>query len=118
MKIVTYSHARNALKSVLDEVVRDADVTVISRRDTWGDAVVMSLDHYNSLIETLHLLSTPANAEAMACAIRQDHAGSTSPSRRVFNGKTPSKSELAQTVKGAMLKQGRSLVDALKGAVN
>lgn len=75
MKVVTYSHARNALKSVLDEVVQDADVTIISRRDAEGDAVVMSLDHYNSLMETLHLLSTPANAEALARAIQQDRAG-------------------------------------------
>lgn len=75
MKVVTYSHARNALKSVLDDVVRDSDVTVISRRDADGDAVVMSLAHYNSLMETLHLLSTPANAEAMTRAIRQDRAG-------------------------------------------
>ena len=79
MKVVTYSHARNALKSVLDDVVRDADVTVISRRDAEGDAVVMSLDHYNSLVETLHLLSTPANAEALARAIRQDRAGDAQP---------------------------------------
>ena len=75
MKVVTYSHARNALKSVLDEAVQDADVTIISRRDAEGDAVVMSLDHYNSMMETIHLLSTPANAEALARAIRQDKAG-------------------------------------------
>ncbi len=42
MKVVTYSHARNTLKSVLDSVVRDSDVTIISRRDAEGDAVVMS----------------------------------------------------------------------------
>ena len=75
MKVVTYSHARNALKSVLDDVLQDADVTIISRRDAEGDAVVMSLDHYNSLMETLHLLSTPANASALARAIQQDRAG-------------------------------------------
>jgi antitoxin YefM len=79
MKVVTYSHARNALKSVLDAVVRDSDVAIISRRDAEGDAVVMSLDHYNSLMETLHLLSTPANAEAMARAIQQDRAGEARP---------------------------------------
>jgi antitoxin YefM len=79
MNIVTYSHARNALKSVLDRVVRDADVTIISRRDAEGDAVVMSLDQYNSLMETLHLLSTPANAEALTRAIRQDQAGQARP---------------------------------------
>ena len=75
MKVVTYSHARNALKSILDGVVQDADVTIISRRDTEGDAVVMSLDDYNSIMETLHLTSNPANAAALAKAIEQDKAG-------------------------------------------
>jgi len=75
MKVVTYSHARNALKSVLDAVVQDADVIVISRRDAEGDAVVMSLDSYNSIMETLHLTSNPANAAALARAIAQDRAG-------------------------------------------
>jgi antitoxin YefM len=75
MKVVSYSHARNSLKSVLDGVVQDADVTVISRRDAEGDAVVMSLDSYNSIMETLYLTSNPANAAALARAIAQDRAG-------------------------------------------
>lgn len=75
MKVVTYSHARNSLKSVLDDVVQDADVTIISRRDAEGDAVVMSLDSYNSIMETLHLTSNPANSAALAKAIAQDKAG-------------------------------------------
>jgi antitoxin YefM len=75
MKVVTYSDARNSLKSILDQVVEDADVTVISRRDAEGDAVVMSLDTYNSIMETLHLTSNPANAAALARAIAQDNAG-------------------------------------------
>ncbi|MXS84797.1 type II toxin-antitoxin system Phd/YefM family antitoxin [Nitrosomonas sp. HPC101] len=74
MKVVTYSHARNALKSVLDDVIQDADVVIISRRDAEGDAVVMSLDSYNSIMETLHLTSNPANAAALARAIAQDKA--------------------------------------------
>ena len=74
MKIVTYSEARSALKSVLDRVHEDADVTVISRRDG-ADAVVMSLDHYESIMETMHLLSTPANAAHLAKSIAQLKAG-------------------------------------------
>lgn len=74
MKIVTYSQARSALKAVLDAVNEDADVTVISRRDG-ADAVVMSLDHYQSIMETMHLLSTPANAAALGRAVNQDRAG-------------------------------------------
>jgi len=79
MKVVTYSHARNALKSLLDAVVQDVDVTVISRRDAEDDAVIMSLAHYNNLMETLHLLSTPANARALVRAIEQDRAGQAQP---------------------------------------
>ena len=35
----------------------------------------MSLDNYNSIMETLHLTSNPANAAALAKAIEQDKAG-------------------------------------------
>lgn len=75
MRVVTYSHARNALKSVLDQVVQDADVAIISRRDAEGDAVVMSLDSYNSIMETLHLTSNPANAAHLAQSIREHREG-------------------------------------------
>jgi len=44
MRIVSFTEARNGLKSVLDHVVNDADYTIITRRDS-EDAVVMSLDH-------------------------------------------------------------------------
>lgn len=79
MKVVSYSHARNSLKTILDGVVQDADVTVISRRDAEGDAVVMSLDSYNSIMETLYLTSNPANAAALARALAQDKAGQAQP---------------------------------------
>ncbi len=74
MRIITYSEARSSLKSVLDTVSDDADVTIISRRDG-ADAVVMSLDHYQSIMETMHLLSTPANAAHLAKSIAQHKAG-------------------------------------------
>ena len=55
MRIVNFSVARNALKGILDQAVTDADFTVITRSDA-PDAVVMSLDTFNSLMETVHLL--------------------------------------------------------------
>ncbi|EMK6588017.1 type II toxin-antitoxin system Phd/YefM family antitoxin, partial [Vibrio navarrensis] len=55
-------------------VVNDADTTVITRRDS-EDAVVMSLDYYNSLMETVHLLRSPANAEHLNRSIAQFKAG-------------------------------------------
>jgi antitoxin YefM len=74
MRIINFSDARNSLRSVIDQVVEDADITIISRRDA-PDAVVMSLDHYNSLMETVHLLSSPANATHLARSIAQARAG-------------------------------------------
>ena len=62
MRIISFTDARNSLKTVLDNVVNDDDCTVITRRDA-EDAVVMSLDYYTSLMETVHLLKSPANAD-------------------------------------------------------
>lgn len=53
MKIVTFTEARNKLKTVLDRVVDDADYTVITRRDA-DDTVVMSLEYFNSLLARLY----------------------------------------------------------------
>ena len=74
MRIINFSDARNSLRAVIDQVVEDADVTVISRRDA-ADAVVMSFDYYSSLMETVYLLSSPANAAHLAKSIAQARAG-------------------------------------------
>nr|WP_298379878.1 type II toxin-antitoxin system prevent-host-death family antitoxin [uncultured Halomonas sp.] len=73
MKIISFTEARNGLKAVLDGVVNDADIAVITRRDS-EDAVVMSLDYYNSLMETVHLLRSPANTEHLNKSIAQYRA--------------------------------------------
>ena len=74
MQVISYSEARNNLKSVLDAVNDNVDVTIINRRDA-GNAVIMSLDHYNSVMETLYLLQNPANAAHLMESIAQFKAG-------------------------------------------
>ena len=74
MQVISYSQARNSLKSVLDSVNDNADVTIINRRDA-GNAVVMSLDHYNSIMETLYLMQNPANAAYLMESIAQFKTG-------------------------------------------
>jgi antitoxin YefM len=74
MNIVSFSEARTNLKLVCDRVVDDADHTVITRRDA-PDVVVMSLESFNSLIETVHLLKSPANAAHLAKSIAQFRQG-------------------------------------------
>lgn len=74
MRIVNFSEARNNLKTVLDQVVEDADYTIITRRDA-EDTVVMSLETFNSYMETVHLLKSPANAAHLAESIKQYRRG-------------------------------------------
>ncbi len=76
MRVVNFTEARNHLKVVLDQTVADADFTIISRRDA-QDAVVMSLDTFNSFVETVHLLKSPANAVHLSRSIEQYRAGMT-----------------------------------------
>ncbi len=76
MRVINFSEARNRLKNVIDQVVNDADVAIITRRDA-DDAVVMSLDHFNGLMETVHLLKSPANVAHLNKSIKQYRAGRT-----------------------------------------
>jgi len=70
MQVVSFSEARESFKSELDRVETDADVTLITRWHSKG-AVVMSLDTYNSLMETVHLLRSPANAAHLQRSLEQ-----------------------------------------------
>ena len=74
MTVINYTEARNNFKSVLDSVVEDADYTIINRRDA-DDAVVMSLDYFNAMQETLHLLKSPKNVEHLRKSIEQYREG-------------------------------------------
>lgn len=74
MRVINFTEARNHLKGVLDQVVDEADYTIISRRDA-EDTVVMALDQFNSLMETVHLLKSPANSAHLANSIEQYRSG-------------------------------------------
>jgi antitoxin YefM len=74
MQVVSFSEAREGFKAVLDQVEANADVTVITRRNAQS-SVVMSLDTYNSLMETVHLLRSPANAARLQRSLDQAERG-------------------------------------------
>lgn len=74
MDIINYSEARRNFKAVLDRVASDRDCTVITRKGV-EDAVIMSKSHYDSIMETLYLMRSPANAQHLMEALSRDKAG-------------------------------------------
>lgn len=74
MKVVNYSEFRNNLAENLNIVNDDGDIVVVSR-SKGKNVVVMSLEEYNSIQETLHLTSTKANTKRLEEAMEQMKKG-------------------------------------------
>lgn len=74
MHILSYSEARAGLKQTMDDVCRDQEPTVVTRQR--GEPVVMlSLDDYNGMVETVHLMRSPKNAMRLRESIDQLRSG-------------------------------------------
>jgi antitoxin YefM len=70
MDVMNYSDARAQFKSVMDRAIHDKQEVVVTRKK--GEAVVVvSLEAWNSINETLHLLSNPRNAARLRSSIAQ-----------------------------------------------
>ncbi|PVE94736.1 MULTISPECIES: type II toxin-antitoxin system prevent-host-death family antitoxin [unclassified Microbacterium] len=70
---ITTSEARRDLFGLIERVNLDhSEVEITSRR---GSAVLMSKAEYDSLIETTHLLRSPANANRLLSALAAARAG-------------------------------------------
>lgn len=84
MNVMSYSDARASLRQTIDKVCEDHTPTVITSQKS--DAVVMiSLADYNSMQETLHLVSSPANARRLHQSIAQLRAGGAKPRGLLIN---------------------------------
>jgi antitoxin YefM len=69
----TYTHARANLKMLLDEVVENREQVII--RHCGVDVALIAADELRGLIETVHLLRSPKNAERLMQALRRAQAG-------------------------------------------
>ena len=65
MKTMTYTESRARYAEVLDQVVNDREEIVITRQGH-ESAVIIALDEYESLMETVYLMQSPANAATCA----------------------------------------------------
>ena len=68
MKAVNYSELRANLKTNLDAVT-DSQELLLAHRPKNRSIVMMSLNEYNSLQETLHLTKSKANRERLDKAV-------------------------------------------------
>ena len=74
MKVVNYSEFRNNLTQNLNSVNQDKEVIIVSRNHG-KNVVVIDLDEYNSILETMHLTSTKANRTRLEDAISEMKKG-------------------------------------------
>jgi len=74
MSIMSSAEARKDLDAVMDEACASRAPVVITR-DNAQSVVMMSLEEYESLQETLHLLRSPRNAERLMRSIADADAG-------------------------------------------
>lgn len=74
MDVLSFSEARANFKALMDHVVDDRSPVIVTRQK--AEAVVMvSLSDWNAMAETMHLLSTPVNADRLRDAMRQLDGG-------------------------------------------
>ncbi|MEK6782199.1 MAG: type II toxin-antitoxin system Phd/YefM family antitoxin [Bacteroidota bacterium] len=74
MKTATVTEFRSRMKERLKEIEDDQDILILSGSKK-RDFVVLTLETFNAMEETAHLLSTSANTERLMESIAQDRAG-------------------------------------------
>jgi antitoxin YefM len=70
MIAANYTEFRTSLKKYLDNVEENNE-TLIIKRGTGKGTVLISLEEYNAIMETMHLLSSKTNADRLYESIKQ-----------------------------------------------
>ena len=74
MQVLNYTEFRKNLTKNLNKVNEDQEIVVVSR-NKGKNVVVMSLEEYNSINETLHLINSNANRKRLDEAIEEMEKG-------------------------------------------
>lgn len=78
MQAITYSEARQDLKNIMDEACNNHEPVLITRRK--GESVVLlSLEDYESIVESEYLLSSPVNAARLMQSLEEARSGKRTP---------------------------------------
>ena len=74
MNAISYSAARQNLAKTMDRVCEDHAPVIVTRQKN-DSGVIMSLDDFDALEETAHLLRSPRNAKRLLESIAQLERG-------------------------------------------
>ena len=74
MKTMTYTESRARYAEVLDQAVNDRE-EIVNTRQGHESVVIIALDEYESLMETVYLMQSPANARHLRESIARHRAG-------------------------------------------
>ncbi len=69
-KNTNYTNLRQNLASMLDEAIEDRNIIIVSRTGK-EDVAILAASELSSMIETLHLLKSPANAQKLFAAMER-----------------------------------------------
>ena len=64
----TYTQARSNLAKLLDQVTNEREVVIVTRRNG-EDVALIAADELAGLLETAHLLRSPANVRRLLAAL-------------------------------------------------
>jgi antitoxin YefM len=74
MEAATYTQVRKNFAAVMDRVCDDHDPVIITRQNS-RPVVMISLEDYNAIEETLYLFKSPANAARLTKALQDVENG-------------------------------------------
>ncbi|MCO0861667.1 type II toxin-antitoxin system Phd/YefM family antitoxin [Staphylococcus pasteuri] len=75
MTVVFYSYAIKNFRSLINKVNTDLDFVIITTNE--HNAVLISENNYNAIMETMYLQQSPANAKHLAKSIADLERGNT-----------------------------------------
>jgi len=86
MKTATITDFRQNMKEHLDEIQEDQNILLLTGPKK-KDFVILTLETFNAMEETAHLLSTTSNTKRLMESIAQDKAGKSTVRELNLGGK-------------------------------